>query len=56
MCGSGLRNVWCVCRIGIYVERFKIVLDCFFVIWFVVGNVWIFGGYLVVYDVLNLYR
>ncbi|CAM8982726.1 unnamed protein product [Rhodiola kirilowii] len=26
------------------VDYFKIGLDCFFAIWFVVGNVWIFGG------------
>ncbi|KAF2323304.1 hypothetical protein GH714_034538 [Hevea brasiliensis] len=26
-------------------NHFKMALDCFFAVWFVVGNVWIFGGY-----------
>lgn len=43
-------------RTGIYVERFKIALDCFFAIWFVVGNVWIFGGHSAAHDAPNLYR
>lgn len=38
-------------------------LDCFFAVWFVVGNVWIFGGHsnpedapkLYKYDLLTLY-
>ncbi|MCO5608817.1 hypothetical protein L7F22_063034 [Adiantum nelumboides] len=30
---------------GKHVERFKMALDCFFAVWFVVGNIWIFGGH-----------
>jgi len=43
-------------RIGMFVDRFKIALDCFFAIWFVVGNVWIFGGQSAAHDAPNLYR
>ncbi|KAA8521744.1 hypothetical protein F0562_012417 [Nyssa sinensis] len=32
-------------RLKVLVEYFKMVLDCFFAVWFVVGNVWIFGGH-----------
>lgn len=45
-----------LCRIGMFVDRFKIALDCFFAIWFVVGNVWIFGGQSAAHDAPNLYR
>ena len=45
-----------VCRIGVVVERFKIALDCFFAIWFVVGNVWVFGGHTSSSEAPNLYR
>jgi hypothetical protein len=31
-------------------------LDCFFAVWFVVGNVWIFGGHSSSADAPNLYR
>ncbi|RRT52728.1 hypothetical protein BHE74_00029238 [Ensete ventricosum] len=31
-------------------------LDCFFAVWFVVGNVWIFGGRASSEDAPNLYR
>jgi hypothetical protein len=31
-------------------------LDCFFAIWFVVGNVWIFGGHSSSSEAPNLYR
>ncbi|CAM8970227.1 unnamed protein product [Rhodiola kirilowii] len=31
-------------RLKTIIEYFKMGLDCFFAIWFVVGNVWIFGG------------
>ncbi|KVH89940.1 Zinc finger, RING/FYVE/PHD-type [Cynara cardunculus var. scolymus] len=31
-------------RIKVLAEYFKMGLDCFFAVWFVVGNVWIFGG------------
>ncbi|OIW14377.1 hypothetical protein TanjilG_15731 [Lupinus angustifolius] len=37
-------------------EYFKISLDCFFAVWFVVGNVWIFGGHSSADDAPNLYR
>jgi len=43
-------------RVGTLVERFKIALDCFFAIWFVVGNVWIFGGHSSSSEAPNLYR
>lgn len=43
-------------RINIFVERFKMALDCFFAIWFVVGNVWIFGGHASSNEAPNLYR
>ncbi|KAH9323106.1 hypothetical protein KI387_017745, partial [Taxus chinensis] len=43
-------------RINIFVERFKMALDCFFAIWFVVGNVWIFGGHSSSSEAPNLYR
>lgn len=42
--------------IKVFIERFKIVLDCFFAIWFVVGNVWVFGGHSSANDAPNLYR
>jgi len=31
-------------------------LDCFFAVWFVVGNVWIFGGHASAAEAPNLYR
>ncbi|RHN76874.1 hypothetical protein MtrunA17_Chr1g0148621 [Medicago truncatula] len=40
----------------ILVEYFKISLDCFFAVWFVVGNVWIFGGRSSAAVAPNLYR
>ncbi|KAH7427654.1 hypothetical protein KP509_10G053900 [Ceratopteris richardii] len=43
-------------RIVKHVERFKLVLDCFFAIWFIVGNVWIFGGHSSVDEAPKLYR
>lgn len=43
-------------RIAKHVERFKMALDCFFAIWFVVGNVWIFGGHSSAEEARNLYR
>lgn len=39
-----------------YVSHFKMALDCFFAVWFVVGNVWIFGGHSSSSDAPNLYR
>nr|XP_043606161.1 E3 ubiquitin-protein ligase At1g63170-like [Erigeron canadensis] len=43
-------------RIKVLVEYFKMGLDCFFAVWFVVGNVWIFGGHSSASDAPNLYR
>ncbi|KAK1550279.1 hypothetical protein Q3G72_016628 [Acer saccharum] len=43
-------------RIKVLVEYFKMALDCFFAVWFVVGNVWIFGGHSSASDAPNLYR
>lgn len=43
-------------RLNALVDRFKMALDCFFAIWFVVGNVWIFGGRSTAADAPNLYR
>ncbi|KAI3728190.1 hypothetical protein L6452_16822 [Arctium lappa] len=43
-------------RLKILVEYFKMGLDCFFAVWFVVGNVWIFGGHSSASDAPNLYR
>nr|ACG27213.1 hypothetical protein [Zea mays]ACG34323.1 hypothetical protein [Zea mays] len=31
-------------------------LDCFFAVWFVVGNVWVFDGHSSAHDAPNLYR
>lgn len=43
-------------RFKVLVEYFKMALDCFFAVWFVVGNVWIFGGHSSAADAPNLYR
>lgn len=43
-------------RIVALLENFKMALDCFFAVWFVVGNVWIFGGHSSSSDAPNLYR
>ncbi|KAL3023489.1 hypothetical protein AAZX31_04G070000 [Glycine max] len=43
-------------RLKLLVEYFKIAVDCFFAIWFVVGNVWIFGGHSSADQAPNLYR
>eukprot|EP00249_Psilotum_nudum_P015504 c25360_g3_i1 orf=553-1917(+) len=43
-------------RMGVLMERFKIALDCYFAVWFVVGNVWIFGGHSSSSEAPNLYR
>ncbi|KAI5063426.1 hypothetical protein GOP47_0021973 [Adiantum capillus-veneris] len=40
----------------IHFERFKTALDCFFAVWFVVGNIWIFGGHSSSREAPNLYR
>ncbi|GAB4832934.1 hypothetical protein Ancab_006954 [Ancistrocladus abbreviatus] len=43
-------------RIDLLVYHLKMALDCFFAIWFVVGNVWIFGGRSSASEAPNLYR
>ncbi|XP_058780953.1 E3 ubiquitin-protein ligase At1g12760-like [Vicia villosa] len=43
-------------RIKILVEYIKIVLDLFFASWFIVGNIWIFGGQSSANEAPNLYR
>ncbi|KAF5743280.1 RING/U-box superfamily protein [Tripterygium wilfordii] len=49
---SGVLNA----RLKVLVEYFKMALDCFFAVWFVVGNVWIFGGHSSASEAPNLYR
>lgn len=43
-------------RFVAFVDHFKMALDCFFAVWFVVGNVWVFGGHSSASDAPNLYR
>lgn len=43
-------------RLTMLVDHFKMALDCFFAVWFVVGNVWIFGGHSSSAEAPNLYR
>lgn len=43
-------------RLNGLVDHFKMALDCFFAVWFVVGNVWIFGGHTSASDAPQLYR
>ncbi|CAL9761790.1 unnamed protein product [Musa acuminata subsp. burmannicoides] len=43
-------------RINALVDHFKMALDCFFAVWFVVGNVWMFGGHASSEDAPNMYR
>eukprot|EP00897_Mesotaenium_endlicherianum_P008313 jgi/Mesen1/750/ME000110S_11016 len=43
-------------RLSVLLERVKIALDCFFAVWFVVGNMWIFGGQATPADAPHLYR
>ncbi|XP_075107610.1 E3 ubiquitin-protein ligase At4g11680 isoform X3 [Nicotiana tabacum] len=43
-------------RLKALVDYFKMALDCFFAVWFVVGNVWIFGGHSSSSEAPNLYR
>ncbi|CAK8568694.1 unnamed protein product [Lathyrus sativus] len=43
-------------RLKILMEYFKIVLDLFFASWFVIGNIWIFGGHSSANEAPNLYR
>lgn len=43
-------------RLSILADYYKMALDCFFAVWFVVGNVWIFGGHSSFTAAPNLYR
>ncbi|KAJ0961475.1 hypothetical protein J5N97_001979, partial [Dioscorea zingiberensis] len=43
-------------ELNAFVDHLKMALDCFFAVWFVVGNVWIFGGHSSAADAPNLYR
>ncbi|XP_009413624.1 E3 ubiquitin-protein ligase At1g12760-like isoform X2 [Musa acuminata AAA Group] len=43
-------------RFNGFVDHFKMALDCFFAVWFVVGNVWIFSEHSSEYSAPNLYR
>ncbi|KAJ6844976.1 E3 ubiquitin-protein ligase-like [Iris pallida] len=43
-------------RLKAFVDHLKMALDCFFAVWFVVGNVWVFGGHSSAADAPNLYR
>ncbi|XAR66963.1 hypothetical protein NMG60_11013362 [Bertholletia excelsa] len=43
-------------RLAALVDHLKMALDCFFAVWFVVGNIWIFGGHSSSSDAPNLYR
>ncbi|ONK80641.1 uncharacterized protein A4U43_C01F20100 [Asparagus officinalis] len=43
-------------RLNAFVDHFKMALDCFFAVWFVVGNVWVFGGHSSASEAPNLYR
>ncbi|KAF6140999.1 hypothetical protein GIB67_002455 [Kingdonia uniflora] len=43
-------------RVNMLVDHYKMGLDCFFAVWFVVGNVWIFGGHSTSSEAPNLYR
>ncbi|XP_058001735.1 E3 ubiquitin-protein ligase At1g63170 isoform X2 [Hevea brasiliensis] len=53
----GGQNVGAVnARLKTLVEYFKMALDCFFAVWFVVGNVWIFGGHSSASEAPNMYR
>ncbi|GMH27336.1 hypothetical protein Nepgr_029179 [Nepenthes gracilis] len=43
-------------RIDLLVGRLKMALDYFFMVWFIVGNVWIFGGHSSASEAPKLYR
>ncbi|KAA8540436.1 hypothetical protein F0562_024645 [Nyssa sinensis] len=50
------RRGFLICSFNGLVDHFKMALDCFFAVWFVVGNVWIFGGHTSPSDAPKLYR
>ncbi|CAI5493211.1 unnamed protein product [Closterium sp. Naga37s-1] len=43
-------------RVLALVERYKVTLDCFFAVWFVLGNVWVFGAHSAATTAPNLYN
>ncbi|CAL0305700.1 unnamed protein product [Lupinus luteus] len=43
-------------RLKLLVEYIKMAMNCFFAVWFVVGNIWIFGGHSSANEAPNLYR
>ncbi|XP_047341611.1 E3 ubiquitin-protein ligase At1g12760 [Impatiens glandulifera] len=43
-------------RLKAFMEYYKTAVDCFFAVWFVVGNVWIFGGHSSPSEAPNMYR
>ncbi|CAI5471855.1 unnamed protein product [Closterium sp. Yama58-4] len=43
-------------RVLALVERYKVTLDCFFAVWFVLGNVWVFGANSAATTAPNLYN
>ncbi|KAJ0715899.1 putative transcription factor C2H2 family [Helianthus annuus] len=51
-----LTTVLASTRFKVFIEYYKMGLDCFFAVWFVVGNVWIFGSHSSFSDAPNLYR
>ncbi|KAJ0006676.1 hypothetical protein Pint_29918 [Pistacia integerrima] len=53
---NGQSAVHFTTRLNGLVDHFKMALDCFFAVWFVVGNVWIFGGHSTPSDAPKLYR
>ncbi|KAJ6811279.1 E3 ubiquitin-protein ligase-like [Iris pallida] len=53
---SGRNSINASPRLNAFVDHFKMALDCFFAVWFVVGNVWVFGGHSSASDAPNLYR
>ena len=46
----------CVDRTNVCMERYKVVLDCFFAVWFVDGNVRVFASHSSSHNAPNLYR
>ncbi|KAK2651399.1 hypothetical protein Ddye_011255 [Dipteronia dyeriana] len=54
--GNGQSAINFTTRLNGLVEHLKMALDCFFAVWFVVGNVWIFGGHATPTDAPKLYR
>ncbi|KAE8675857.1 Detected protein of confused Function [Hibiscus syriacus] len=53
---GGQNTVVTSARVKALVDYFKMALDCFFAVWFVIGNVWIFGGHSSASEAPNMYR